>query len=179
MIQVGGHYPLHTAVSCLTPSSVEIVRALLEHGADPNCEEGLPAKKQSHTSITEGEGAEEEKELGEDKSNKERLNKSKDRGVAESRVTFHIAAEGGGEPGAGVEEEVGGEVDAVVANGNEDKKQEEVPVVHVLAGENEGGSSYTPLHLVCSTDTSNSALTHSATTSQQEVCQRGVASLCG
>ena len=75
--QAGSQYPLHTAVTCLhSISSVAIVESLLDYGASPNVEEGVPV-------IPSGQSVQrEEQEEGEEK--------SKSREETANRVTFLV-----------------------------------------------------------------------------------------
>ena len=127
LYQVGGQYPLHTAVTCLhSSSSVAIVKALLDHGANPNSEEGVPPLKNG-LSIPRKE---EEEVVGEG----ERLNEAPE---VLNKVTFLVGAE-----------------DSMVDHGDElSNIAAQAPVaLSVMAGDNLGSPGYTPLHILCSTE---------------------------
>ena len=113
-------------MSCLNTNSVAIVNALLEHGADPNCEEHILA----------GDGG------------------------------GHLSGEERGEVvhEAGLEEQV--ILDECLSSDLVDSCLQCEPV-KAMAGENQGSAGYTPLHLLCSTDTASSGLT--TPTSQEMV----------
>ena len=144
--QVGGQYPLHTAVTCLhSSSSVAIVKALLEHGANPNSEEGVqPVKfKDNGLSI---------QRKGKDEEEGEKLNSGDKESGTLNKVTFLVGAEDSTEH-EGDHSEFTSIPQAPAA-------------MSILAGDNLGRSGYTPLHLLCSTETSNTTGTPAA---QQQV----------
>lgn len=122
-------------MTCLSSNSVAIVKTLLEHGANPNSEEGVPVKD-STASVPREEQDERPKSRDESSTN---------------RVTFLIAAESNDddELGAAVKNEEGAEVDS--DTDEEDQLATAAPVP-VLAGDNPGGLGCTPLHLICCTD---------------------------
>lgn len=161
---------MHTAVTCLNPNSVEIVRALLEHGADPNCEEGLQANRKSDTSVGREE---EEAERDEKEVNRGKL-KLKSKKNRENGLTCSAAGEEGDsdvEVVTDTEDTLDTEGAAAVANGNRDENQpvNGLPVPRLLAGDNPGRPGYTPLHLICSTDTSIATMSQVTPTPQEQV----------
>ena len=145
--QVGGQYPLHTAVTFLhSSSSLAIVKALLDHGANPNSEEGVPPVKLKENGLSLQERGEGEEEEG------ERLNSIDEGSGALNRVTFLVGAEDGTEH----DEDGHSEFTSTPAPA-------EAVVMNVLAGDNGGRSGYSPLHLLCSTETSSTTGTPAAT----------------
>ena len=108
------------AVGCLKTCSLDIVSSLLEHGADPDCEEQGTADDEHSTAILEEGGV---------------------------RVTSRE-----------------NEVKIEVVQGEENGIEEDMMDGHLqlgpaaaIAGENEGSAGYSPLHLICSTDTTSPA----------------------
>ena len=160
-------------MTCLNPNSVEIVRALLEHGADPNCEEGLQANRKSDTSVGREEEEAEREERDEKEVNRGKL-KLKSKKNRENGLTCSAAGEEGDsdvEVVTDTEDTLDTEADAAVANGNRDENQpvNGLPVPRLLAGDNPGRPSYTPLHLICSTDTSIATMSQVTPTPQEQV----------
>ena len=132
MHQVGGQYPLHTAVTCLhSSSSVAIVKALLDHGANPNSEEGVPRLKSKENGLSIPR---KEEEVGEG----ERLNARDEAPEVLNKVTFLV----------------GDEDNMTLDHGDElSNSAAQAPIaMSVMAGDNLGSPGYTPLHILCSTE---------------------------
>ena len=134
-------------MTCLHSSnSLAIVKALLDHGANPNSEEGVPPVKLKENGLSlqeRGEGEEEEEE------ERERLNSIDEGSGALNRVTFLVGAEDG------TERDEDGHSEFTSTTAPAPAPAEAVVVMNVLAGDNVGGAGYSPLHLLCSTETSS------------------------
>ncbi len=155
--QVGGQYPLHTAMTCLhSSSSVAIVKALLDHGANPNCEEGIPPVKFNENGLSVRRREEEEEQEG------ERLNSLGKGHGALNRVTFLVGAEDSTE----CEVQDG---HSVFTGTTAQAPAAAAAVVDVLAGDNVGRPGYTPLHLLCYTETTSTTGSTPAPPTQQLV----------
>jgi hypothetical protein len=127
------------AVTCLhSSSSVAIVKALLDYGANPNSEEGVPPVKLNENGLSVRRNGEEEEG--------ERLNSLDEGHGALNRVTFLVGTEDSTECKVkdGHSEFTGTTAQAPAA-----------AVVDVLAGDNVGRPGYTPLHLLCYTETTS------------------------
>ena len=133
-------------MTCLhSSSSVAIVKALLDHRANPNSEEGVPPVKFKDNSLSiQREGEEEEGE---------KLNSGDKESGALNKVTFLVGAEDSTEREDDHSEFTSTPPQAPAA-------------MSVLAGDNPGRPGYTPLHLLCSTETSSTTGTPAA---QQQV----------
>ena len=135
-------------MTCLhSSSSLAIVKALLDHGANPNSEEGVPPVKLKENGLSLQERGEEEEEEG------ERLNSIDEGSGALNRVTFLVGAEDGTERDKDGHSEFTSTTAPAPA---------EVVVMNVLAGDNVGRPGYSPLHLLCSTETSSTTGTPAA-----------------
>lgn len=135
-------------MTCLySSSSVAIVKALLDHGANPNSEEGVPPVRFKENGLSLQERGEEEEEG-------EILNSREEEGSgALNRVTFLVGAEDSTER----DEDGHSEFTSTAAQA----PAAAVPV-SALAGDNVGRPGYSPLHLLCSTETSNATGTPAA-----------------
>ena len=131
-------------VTCLHPSSsVAIVKALLDHGANPNSEEGVPPVKfKDNGHSIQRKGEEEEEEEG------EKLNSGDEESRALNKVTFLVGAKDSTEHEHGRLEFT--------------STPQTPAAMSVLAGDNPGRPGYTPLHLLCSTETSSTTGTPAA-----------------
>ena len=140
-----------------------IVKALLDHGANPNSEEGAPLVKYKHGSLKSTQrNGEEEKAEGEKMNSRDEgpgtLNKVMFLVGNEDSATGEHAYEGGRSEFAST---AVAQAPAVV-------------MMSVLAGDNPGRPGYTPLHLLCSTETnaSNTTTTTGTPATAQQMVRR-------